>query len=469
MGNFSRNTFDRLKHYVGVRLQQGVPLIDADWNEQEDIKKFELQAFLKWFAGNGVPIGNDGFQIVAAASTTNDFDISGGDGTAEGAGRCIVEGWDVMIESDMRFSNQALYNNASLAGQWGVDPIAPLTTPAADRQDTVYLDVWEREVDSSEDSDLINPAIGLETCVRIKREWAVRVAEGSLVLPAPASGHFFYAIATIQRPGGNNTISAPHIVDLRAIGVNLSDLAKEIQDARGIKANLGNRLDESLTKGGLLRHNVVGTNQLNPELSGRVNTIENHLSRTDNPHSITAAQTGALAAANYDFANKVDANILFTNGDENNATRTINTGFRPSFLWIVGSARATLNGQIFGANVSAYADLRSSSLLQQCTGTAITRIALDNWRQTTSVNPYICKATFTDQSGIPQRTDDLYVVVSGRTNSGLTVRFSRITPGTGTGTGTGTGSTGSTGTATGTGAPGHLTNFRIELRLLCLG
>jgi hypothetical protein len=37
MGNFSRDTFDKLKHYVGVRLQQGVPIVDADWNELEDI------------------------------------------------------------------------------------------------------------------------------------------------------------------------------------------------------------------------------------------------------------------------------------------------------------------------------------------------------------------------------------------------------------------------------------------------
>jgi len=33
MGNFSRNTFDPLKDYVAVRLQQGVPVLDADWNE----------------------------------------------------------------------------------------------------------------------------------------------------------------------------------------------------------------------------------------------------------------------------------------------------------------------------------------------------------------------------------------------------------------------------------------------------
>lgn len=262
MGNFSRNTFDTLKHYVGVRLQQGVPLIDADWNEQEDIRKFELQAFLKWFAGNGVPKGNDGFRILAATGNNNDFDISGGDGTPEGAGRCLVEGFDVMNETTGRYSAQLLYNNAGLASQWGVDPVSPLTTPGSNRIDTVYLDVWEREVDSSEDSDLINPAIGMESCVRMRREWAVRVVQGSLTLPAPAAGHFFYPIARLKRPAGSATISSSQIEDLRTVDVNLSDLVAEIVDARGIKGNLGNRLDESLTKGGQLRHNVVADNQV---------------------------------------------------------------------------------------------------------------------------------------------------------------------------------------------------------------
>ena len=44
-------------------LLQGVPLVDADWNEAHDVRKFEVQAFLKWFVGNGVPEGNDGFHI----------------------------------------------------------------------------------------------------------------------------------------------------------------------------------------------------------------------------------------------------------------------------------------------------------------------------------------------------------------------------------------------------------------------
>lgn len=222
MGNFSRDTYDRIKHYVGVRLQQGVPLVDADWNEQEDIKKFELQAFLKWYVGSGVPQGNDGFRIRRAFGTTNDFIIDGGDGTPSGAGHCLVEGWDVMNESDILYSSQ--------------DSVPALTTPTADRTDTVYLDVWEREVDSAEDTDLVNPAIGLETCVRLKREWRVRVAEDANAPPAAPPGHVFYVLATLNRPAGVDFITSSHITDRRRTGLtiaNWNDTRQITRDAFG--------------------------------------------------------------------------------------------------------------------------------------------------------------------------------------------------------------------------------------------
>ncbi|MBU0966265.1 MAG: hypothetical protein KKA54_07785 [Proteobacteria bacterium] len=322
MGNFSRNTFDRLKHYVGVRLQQGVPLIDADWNEQEDIRKFELQAFLKWFAGNGVPSGSDGFLIMAAAATTNNFDIKGGNGTALGAGRILVEGMDAMLESTMRYSNQPLYNNPSLAAKWGVTPIAPLTTPGAARIDLVYIDVWEREVDSSEDTNLINPAIGIESCVRLRREWAVRVAQGAATLPAPPAGHGYYTLARIKRPAGNTAILAAQIEDLRTKGINLADLAAEIIDARGMKGNVGNRLDESLTKGGQLRFNVVGNDQV--QAAAAINESKILFNATGHDHSGGAAGNtiGTNGLENFAVTNNKLADLSVTSAKISNNTVT---------------------------------------------------------------------------------------------------------------------------------------------------
>jgi hypothetical protein len=329
MGNFSRNTFDKLKHFVGVRLQQGVPLVDADWNELEDIRKYELQAFLKWFVGDGVPEDNDGFRIVplvgggvnaivlmsnlatpgpssvvvnsaastaatvlgfgaenreavrsgssparltgdvsepfaltagmtlsvrtddqteetvtfqaagfvnigsataaevvaainnamnnltASVGTGNDFEIMGGDGTPERAGRCLVDGRDAINERRLKYSAQPLYENTALAAEWDVDPLPPLAPPpTGQRTDTVYLHIWEREVNTQEDDALINPLIGVESCVRLKREWAVRVRSGGAV-PVAQPGHAYLDLATIVRRAGVNRIAPADVTDIR--------------------------------------------------------------------------------------------------------------------------------------------------------------------------------------------------------------------------------------------------------------
>lgn len=233
MANNSRDSFDlhfvqNMKHYVSVRLQQGVPLVDADWNEREDIRKYELQAYLKWFVGNGVPRGNDGFAIsaITGSGSINNFLIRGGDETVNNPGRCLVDGMDVIIPKDMKYQDQALFKNVDLANALGVDVLPGLTTlPSSSlnrtRTDTVYLDVWEREVIDSVspelggDPDLIDEQIGVPTCTRLKRDWVVRVAEHPTVVPDNDDVHSYYSIANIIRRRGEDEIIEEDIIDLR--------------------------------------------------------------------------------------------------------------------------------------------------------------------------------------------------------------------------------------------------------------
>ena len=86
MAVITKDTFKPLLRYVGVRLQQGVPIVDADWNEMEDVRKFELRAYLKWFVGNGIPEGNDGFRLTALGAS-NDFTV------APKSGGCATQIW----------------------------------------------------------------------------------------------------------------------------------------------------------------------------------------------------------------------------------------------------------------------------------------------------------------------------------------------------------------------------------------
>jgi hypothetical protein len=195
MGNFSRNTFDPLKDYVGVRLQQGVPVLDADWNELNDVTLQELYGALSLTFTDGVQ--PHGFDLeVGFRSEPNDFGVL--------AGAALIQGRPVRVRTNVRYSTQP-WTDPKRAARDGVAVIPPLTTPTGTattppRTDIVYLDVWEREVGSAEDANLINPAIGVETCVRVKREAAVRVAEGTATLPLAPAGHVFLPLALLHRP-----------------------------------------------------------------------------------------------------------------------------------------------------------------------------------------------------------------------------------------------------------------------------
>jgi hypothetical protein len=336
MGNFSRDPQDRLadalaRHYVGVRMQQGAPIVDADWNQLEDLRRFEFEDVNRRVLGNGVPLGNDGFRIMALdgggvgvivlvskktgtglsslaidlasstaasalgfttqsnrssrfgsspatltgnkaqpfnltngstlvvqadqrppetitfqaasfaniaaataaevvavlntalnftarAGTGNDFIIRGGDGTSLNAGRIIVDGLLALNETDLRYTEQPLYKNSALAALWGVTPIPELTTPAVDELQAVFLDVWHREVNGAEDVALIDPRIGVETSVRVRREWAVRVikdADFPGALAARPQGHSYYVLSKLSRAAAKPAIEGQMISDER--------------------------------------------------------------------------------------------------------------------------------------------------------------------------------------------------------------------------------------------------------------
>lgn len=336
MGNFSRDPRSRLgdarsKHYVSVRMQQGVPIIDADLNELEDLRRIEFEDQGRWIVGNGVPLGNNGFRILAIgggnvntinlisktigpgvsklkidlatssgaaalgfnvtnsssqrsggspaqltgnraapfplangntlvikadnnppetitffaaafaniaaataaeviavinaalnvsarASTGNDFIITGGDGTTEQAGRIIVDGQMIFNESDLKYSEQPLFKNNTLAQLWAVPVVEELTTPAVSETHVLYLDMWHRQVDSDEDVDLVDTRIGVESTVRLRREWTVRLAKANdfpAVQAARPPGHTFYRLAHVDRVGGQAAIENQMITDER--------------------------------------------------------------------------------------------------------------------------------------------------------------------------------------------------------------------------------------------------------------
>lgn len=201
-GNFSNDrtdTFEEKKRYIGVRLQQGVPLLDRDWNELEDIRRYEEMITRKHYIGDGTP--DDGFKISACSPETNDFLI--------GKGHCMVDGYQVVNEPT---------NGESSINYYKQDGVSLLVTPTQDRKDIVYLDVWIEEVNDATDTRLSNPNdLKEQTTVRHKINWLVKVGEGVEPKQDPLRFHHLYYLARIERKNGQGQIQADDIKDLREI------------------------------------------------------------------------------------------------------------------------------------------------------------------------------------------------------------------------------------------------------------
>ncbi|NIM14323.1 MAG: hypothetical protein GTO45_19995 [Candidatus Aminicenantes bacterium] len=196
-GNFSndkQDTFDPAKGYTGIRLQKGVPLLDRDWNELEDIRRYAEVMLRRHYIGNGVP-DEDSFKITAADPPGNDFRIAGG--------RCLVDGFEVVNEVDA-----VLYSK-----QEGVETLSVLSLA---RTDTVYLDVWIEEVTSVQDEALKNANdVRMQTCIRHKINWLVKVDEGGRGVNQEPF-HHYYNIARIHRKAGR-VLSRPRTSKIYAV------------------------------------------------------------------------------------------------------------------------------------------------------------------------------------------------------------------------------------------------------------
>lgn len=161
-GDCTRDTFDPLKRFSRVLMQQGRVQLDADWNEQVSINIRYLRMLGAHFMGpHGAPCtvnGNPGkgFEITGNGST---FNIA--------AGHYYVNG--ILCENDkenLPFRNQPdlPFTPAELEKSW--DPGGYL----------VYLDVWERHLSYVEDDYMREKALGgSDTTTRAKIVWQVKV------------------------------------------------------------------------------------------------------------------------------------------------------------------------------------------------------------------------------------------------------------------------------------------------------
>jgi hypothetical protein len=212
-GNFSNDkndSFDPDKGYIGIRLQQGVPLLDRDWNELEDIRRHADVQLNKNYIGGGTP--DNGFAVSPTEPPALDFRIA--------AGRCMVDGFDV-VNAPPENKDFILFSQQPDAQD--------LSKLAADKEHAVYIDAWVREVNAAMDKDLANSQdIKVETAIRHQLVWRVRVADGDNY--TKEDFHHYYPIAKIKA-GADKKITLA--ADLRVTGLTLANIKESVKSASG--------------------------------------------------------------------------------------------------------------------------------------------------------------------------------------------------------------------------------------------
>lgn len=232
MSNFSKPPLENLqenldKGYVGLHIEQGVPILDRDINLLSDLITATVRNIITNYIGNGIATDSKSFAIQELIPPRNDFRILAG---AIKPGKCLVGGIEVMIDEDCTYKNQP---NADLLKD---DPLTipdkPEDLSKGTRDDIVYLDVWMVTIAGNDDHDLLNSAdIGIQTSLRQKPTWVVRVAEGKQI-PDPLKGHLHYPLAKISRMATVKEIHGGMITaDLRQTKLNLANIERRLNTA----------------------------------------------------------------------------------------------------------------------------------------------------------------------------------------------------------------------------------------------
>lgn len=216
VGNYAKDPAAVLKTnlekgYVGVRIEQGVPLLERDLNLQSELLAAVQRSILERYVGNGTNLATTAFQVVACNPVKDTFKVLNGD--------ALVGGIEVN-------TGTFEYNTK--------DPESPLLPwkPGDDpRTDVVYVDAWLEEDGDFPDSNNAGD-VQHRTSVRLKPKCKVRVAIGApnqtAQVPAAAlgSGHAYYKLAEIKRT--SEKIQPADITDKRVVNLNLAWLVQQL-------------------------------------------------------------------------------------------------------------------------------------------------------------------------------------------------------------------------------------------------
>ena len=202
-GDYTRVTFNPFEDHLGVLMQQGRVLLDADFNELVEILDRRLRAgTLDTIGRCAVPKETpDGFRIQIAGSSIT-----------IGRGRIYVDG--LLAENHglapLEFDRILAEQRGTLPVPYDKQPYFPNPTPLAKTEpNLVYVDVWQREITHLEEPDLIEKAVGVDTATRLQTVWQVKALQvGRGTTCATPDGQIPAWTALIQPSAGRLTTAA---------------------------------------------------------------------------------------------------------------------------------------------------------------------------------------------------------------------------------------------------------------------
>lgn len=163
-GDFTRNTFDPLRGYSRVLMQQGRVCLDADYNEQNAILIHNMRNLAR--------------------------DIGG-----RGWGRRADAGFRVSLNYKQLLLSKGRYYVDGICCENSTDSFQfPGLVVPEDPNYLVYIDVWERHVCALQDPAIRETALGgPDTCTRAKIEWRIGI-EPILEVPPTVTRNFLYSM-----------------------------------------------------------------------------------------------------------------------------------------------------------------------------------------------------------------------------------------------------------------------------------
>lgn len=143
-----RVSYDANQQYRAVVAQQGRVILEADWNEAQQIASEEQREHLLDIIGSSCT-PDDGYRVLETGSVPLppfDFLIQ--------KGTMYVGGMRAVLPNTIQYSEQSDWLDWNGDPEW-VDPSTPKNTP-----EFIYLLLREQEISAVEDSTLREPALG---------------------------------------------------------------------------------------------------------------------------------------------------------------------------------------------------------------------------------------------------------------------------------------------------------------------